>query len=46
MDQIHQKMGVGKSAAPEQPLCILGLCVSIGGEVTIVLESLWSCFFH
>lgn len=40
MDQIHEKMGVGKSAASEQSLHILGLCVSIGGEVTIALECL------
>lgn len=38
MDQIHQKMGVGNSAALGQPPRFPGLCVSLGGEVTTALE--------
>ena len=40
MDQIHQKMGVGNSAALGQPPHLLGLCVSLGSEVITALESL------
>jgi len=45
MDQIHQKMGVGSSAALEQPPHLLSLCVSLDGEVITALESSLSCFF-
>lgn len=45
--KIHQKMGVGNSAALGQPPHLLGLCVSLGTEVITALESLgiWVSFF-